>query len=157
MKRVIVCFVILLIVPCLTFAQAKKQQTPPAAKSSGVEQELIKLEKEWADAAQKADVAAMGRFMADDYVGTDFEGTLWDKQKSLAVLKSGEDKVSSIVLEDLKARVFGDAAVVTGRAIVKEVYKGRDLSGQYRFTDTWVKRGGQWQCVASQGSKIAKK
>jgi ketosteroid isomerase-like protein len=158
MKKLSVVVVLLLAFSCLAYGQAKKQAPPSApAKAPSAEQELIKLEKEWADAAVKADVAALDHILADDFVSTDFEGTLWDKAKSLALMKSGEDKASSAVLDDMKARVYGDAAVVTGRATVKQVYKGRDLSGQYRFTDTFVKRGGRWQCVASQGTKIVKK
>ena len=36
-------------------------------------------------------------------------------------------------------------------------YKGKDISGQYRFTDTWIKKAGRWQCVATAGTKITKK
>ena len=57
----------------------------------------------------------------------------------------------------MKVRVYGDAAVVLGRNTVKEQYKGKDISGQSRFTDTWVKKDGRWQCVATAGSKITKK
>jgi len=59
--------------------------------------------------------------------------------------------------DDLKVRVYGDAAVVTGRFTTKETLKGRDISGQYRFTDTWIKKAGRWLCVAGQGSKIPQK
>ena len=158
MKKLSVVVVLLLAFSCLAYGQAKKQAPPAApAKAPSAEQELIKLEKEWADAVVKGDVAALDRILADDFVSTDFEGTLWDKAKGLAVLKSGEDKASSAVVDDMKARVYGDAAVVIGHATVKEIYKGKDLSGQYRFIDTFVKRGGRWQCVASQGTKIVKK
>lgn len=159
MKRAIVCLVVLLVFPCLIFAQAQKQQPPPppAAKGAAAEQELIKLEKEWADAVVKVNLTALGRILADDFAGTDPDGMLWTKTKSLDVLKSGEDKVSAASLDDLKVRVYGDAAVVTGRSTVKEVYQGRDVSGQYRFTDTFVKRDGRWQCVATQSTKIVKK
>ena len=158
MKKLSVVVVFLLAFSCLAYGQAKKQASPAApAKAPSAEQELIKLEKEWADAWVKGDVAALDRTLADDFVSTDFEGTLWDKAMTVALMKSGEHKVSSAVLDDMKARVYGDAAVVIGHATVKEIYKGKDLSGQYRFIDTFVKRGGRWQCVASQGTKIVKK
>ena len=78
------------------------------------------------------------------------------KAQALANLKSGADVYTSAVGDEWKVRVYGDAAVVLGRWTVKEQYKGKDVSGQYRFTDTWVKKGGRWQCVASAGTKITK-
>jgi ketosteroid isomerase-like protein len=65
-------------------------------------------------------------------------------------------KAQSVSADELKVRVFGNAAVVTGRDTLKGAqYKGKDLSGQYRFTDVFVQRDGRWQAVASHSSKIA--
>jgi hypothetical protein len=47
--------------------------------------------------------------------------------------------------------------ILTGRNTQKETLKGKDISGQYRWTDTFVKKAGHWQCVASHWSKIAQK
>jgi ketosteroid isomerase-like protein len=122
-----------------------------------VEQELIKLENEWADALFKRDVASYDRILADDYTWTDFDGIVWTKAQDLETLKSGEVVNTSYVVDDWKVRVYGDAAVVTGRCTTKETYKGEDVSGQFQWTDTWVKRAGRWQCVASHTSRIAQK
>ena len=59
--------------------------------------------------------------------------------------------------DDMKARVYGDAAVVTGRNTSKETLKGKDISGLYRWTDTWIKEAGRWQCVATHASMIVQK
>ena len=91
MKKLSVVVVFLLAFSCLAYGQAKKQASPAApAKAPSAEQELIKLEKEWADAWVKGDVAALDRTLADDFVSTDFEGTLWDKAMTVALMKSGE-------------------------------------------------------------------
>jgi ketosteroid isomerase-like protein len=126
-------------------------------KSGSVEQELIKLELEWANANVKVDVAFLDKIIADDWVFTDPDGVIWTKAGSLASLKSGEDKVSSMVTDDTKARVYGDAAVVMGRNVTKETFKGKDVSGTFRWTDTWIKKAGRWQCVATHASKVAGK
>jgi len=52
--------------------------------------------------------------------------------------------------------VYGDAAVAIGRWEGKGVEKGKPFNDVERFTDTWVKQGGQWRCVASQGSLVKK-
>ena len=63
-------------------------------------------------------------------------------------------KYESLEISDIKVHVYGNSAVATGTGNVKASMKGHDISGTYRFTDTWVKRNGKWQCVASQGTKI---
>ena len=141
----------------LTFAVVAWAQTPAQPKSGSAEQELLKLEQDWTNAEVKADLAFLDRILADDWLFTDPDGVVWTKAKSLAVLKSGEDVVSSMVPDDMKVRIYGDAAVVTGRATTKETFKGKDISGLHRWTDTWIKKAGRWQCVATHASAIAQK
>ena len=130
------------------FGQAKP-------KGSAVEQTLIKLENDWNDAAMKRDVVALGHLLSDDYSFTDHDGMMSTKTQILDMLKSGEDVVTSAVSTDMKVRVYGDAAVVTGHYTAKEQLKGKDISGTSVFTDTWVKRPGGWVCVATHGSRVA--
>jgi ketosteroid isomerase-like protein len=154
MKGILAAIVLVLAVSCQAFAQAK----PAApAKSASVEQELIKLENDWYEAGVKRDVAAVSRILADDWTAVNPEGTVENKTQALAEMKSGEDVYMSAVANEMKVRVYGEAAVVLGRNTVKEQYKGKDISGQYRFTDTWVKKDGRWQCVATAAVKIAQK
>jgi ketosteroid isomerase-like protein len=149
MKRIV--FAVGLVV--LVFGVAILAQT----QTESVEQELITLENEWADAWVKSDVAFFDRIIADDYTWTSPWGDVWTKAQDLTLLKSGQDVIKSWLLADMKVRVYGDAAVVTGRNTVKETYKGEDVSGQNRWTHTWVKRAGRWQCVAAHSSEIARK
>ena len=144
-------------VAVLVFAVAVWAQIPAQTETGSVEQELIKLEKELADAWVKRNVAFFDRVIADDFTWTAPYGIVSTKAQSLATLKSGEDVVTSWVVDEMKVRVYGDAAVATGRSTIKETYKGEDVSGQYRWTDTWVKRAGRWQCVAGHNSEIAQK
>jgi len=154
MKGILATIVLVLAVSCQAFAQAK----PAApAKSASVEQELIKLENDWNNALVKRDVAALARIEADDHTYVDLEGTVVTKAEELANLKSGEDAYTSAVGDEWKVRVYGDAAVVFSRWTIKEQYKGKDVSGQYRTIDTWIKKAGRWQCVASAGTEITKK
>jgi ketosteroid isomerase-like protein len=123
-------------------------------QTGSVEQELIKLENEWADAWVKSDVAFFDRIMADDYMWTAPEGYVNSKADILAIAKSGV--ITSRVLADMKVRVYGDAAVVSGRDTTKETYK-REYVSSHRWTHFWVKIAGRWQCVAGHSSKIAQK
>ena len=140
-------------VAVLVFGVAILAQT----QTDSVEQELIKLEDEWAEAWLRSDVAFFDRIMADDYTWTSPWGDVSTKADNCALVKSGKDVITSWVLADMKVRVYGAAAVVTGRDTIKETYKGEDVSGQNRWTHTWVKRAGRWQCVAAHSSEIAQK
>lgn len=128
---------------------------PYLAAAQNVEQDLKKLETQWNEAEVKKDLAALGRIMADDFTNTGPEGDVSTKPQAIALVKSGDDVISSFALSDMKVRAYGDTAVVTYVAKLKETFRGRDVSGTSRWTDTWVKRGGVWQCVASHGSKVA--
>jgi len=155
MKGILAAVVLVLAVACQAFAQAKPAAPAPNAN---VEKELIKLENDWNNALVKRDVAALSRILADDWIEIDSDnGTTMTKTQSLADLKSGENTYTSAVGDEWKVRVYGDAAVVLSRETVKEQSKGKDASGQYRLIDTWVKKDGRWQCVASAGSKVTKK
>jgi ketosteroid isomerase-like protein len=153
MKGIFAAVVLVLAVSCQAFAQAK-----PTAPSASVQNELIKLENDWNNALVKRDMAALNRVMADDWTFIDpDDGTIMTKAQALASIKSGEDVYTSAVGDEWKVRVYGDAAVVLGRLTGKEQYKGKDVSGQYRFTDTWIMRAGRWQCVATASARITKK
>jgi hypothetical protein len=56
---------------------------------------------------------------------------------------------------NVKARVYGNAAVVTGLATRSGTYKGATFDQQYLWTDTFVMKDGRWQCAASQSTLIA--
>jgi hypothetical protein len=149
MKR-IVCTVGIFVLACGVTILAQQ-------KSGSAKQELIDLEHGWAAAQvqDKLDLAFLDRILADDYVQTNWDGTRATKAQVLASLKSKEDAITYSAGDDYEVRVYGDAAVVTGRWTGKETIKGKDTSGQYRWTDTWIKKAGRWQCVASQNAKIS--
>ncbi len=153
MKRV--AFVVSVV--ALVLAVAVWAQTLAQPKSGDVEQELIKLENELNDAWVKHDAEAYARLLADDYLATGPDGIMMTKAQELALLKSTETTITSVIADDFRVRVYGDAAVVTFRLTRKKQVKGKESTGQMRLTDTWIKRGGLWQCVSLHGSRIAQK
>lgn len=136
----------------------KSEQGQPlgekVAAGGNAEQTLMQIEQELLDALLKGDTSAGERHMADTYVFTAPDGDVQDKARFIADMKSGDLKIESSTNEDMKVQVHGDAAVVTYRSTDKGSYKGNDLSGQYRWTDVFVKRNGRWQLVAGQGTRI---
>ena len=80
-----------------------------------------------------------------------------DKTTAIANLKNRVRKIESIAYEEIKVQVFGDAAVAAGLTNFKGTLNGKDASRKYRWTDTWVKRDGQWLCVAGHSSTVVTK
>ena len=139
-------------------AQTPDSKQPPGALAKSadgnVEQTLMKIERDATAALLKRDVAGFGRFLSDDAVLTSPDGTPQTKSQLLADVKSGDLVIESSEISDMKVRVYGDAAVVTYSTTDKGKYKKQDISGRYRWTDVFVRRGGTWQIVAGQGTPI---
>jgi len=118
------------------------------------EQTLIQLEQDWSEALVKADQPAFDRIMAVDYIFIDPDGQVVTKAQGDAEFKAGVTKFDAFVSDDMKVRVFGDTAIVTGRATMTGTSKGKDISGQDRWTDVFVRRDGRWQAVSSHASHV---
>jgi hypothetical protein len=69
--------------------------------------------------------------------------------------RSGKIKVTSLEVSDIKVRVYGHAAVVTGIETSKAAMLGANYLGKTRLTRIFVKRGGKWECVLFQSTRIA--
>lgn len=134
------------------------QEKPAPAKTdaASVEQTLIQMEKDWNQASIGKDAKTLNKIIADDWTAIDFKGSTVTKAESLAELKSGQSSNQTVELGEMKVRVFGNTAIVVGSDTEKSTYHGKDSSGQYSWTDVFVKRNGQWQAVASQSTKVPK-
>jgi ketosteroid isomerase-like protein len=157
MKRSFAIF--LLVSSALLLAFGQGESTQGAMERDGktsVQREFTTIENQWAEADKHKDAVALGRLLADDWV---YLGPLGIETKAqhLAGLKSGDDNLESITLLDMKVRVFGSTAVVTGREHEKSSSKGKDTSGDYLWTDVFVKRLGHWQAVNSQDTPLTRK
>lgn len=121
-----------------------------------VEAELTKLEQQWDAALVAVDIPALKAIMAEEFIGTSDDGETYTREEGIKDLQDKTDVISAADSSELKVMVYGNTAVVTGVWTAKEENKGKDVSGAHRFTDTWVKRDGRWQCVASHTSLIKK-
>jgi len=114
------------------------------------ERALLRLEDDWASALVKRDRVTFERLLADRFVYTEND-QMMDRRAVLNSVVGGSDTVAAAHNDSMVVHRFGlVTAVVTGSLVVG----GRGANGQfqrrYRFTDTWVKRGGRWRIVAAQ-------
>ena len=122
-----------------------------------MEEELLKLEKEFARAIVKNDAEAIRQFLADDWVIIDADGGIIEKARFLGVVESGALTHEMMESDDVEVRIYGDSAVVSGLTRTKGKFMGQDFSTQERATDVFVMQNGRWQCVVSQLTRFIKK
>ncbi len=140
----------------LAFAGGAAAQATDASKPNAeVEKAVMQMEQDMSAALTKPDAEAAAKMVADDFYVVNPDGSTQGKAQFIADLKSGEFKLESNELDDMKVQAAdADMAVVTYRSTDKGSIDGHDISGQYRWLDVVAKRGGTWQFITSQGTRI---
>jgi ketosteroid isomerase-like protein len=122
------------------------QNRPDTAASK-----ILAFENKWNAAYKKGNVATMESLLADDFIVTTEDGTTLSKSGYIAA--NGSTVIVEISdMSDLKVRMHGNTAVVTGAYHEKGVNKGRPYEYHDRFTDVWMNITGKWQVIASHYS-----
>jgi len=130
------------------------QKPPRHTRESADFKELTRLEKVWNDAHLDGNASALERLWADDLVVTVPNMPVMDKTESLKFVRSGKIKFRIYKTSDLRIRVYGDAAVVTGQLERTRSSNVGSFEDDWRFTKVYVRRAGRWQVVAWQGSPV---
>jgi len=138
-----------------TNRSAVPASTPETVDTAGIQAEILRIENDWPRVIREKDVAAVRRVNADDVVVVYPDGSTGGKAQDIADIESGAMTAESMEMADLKVNVIDkDAAVATGRVIIKngkfKMPDGKtiDISGQYRFVDTFARRNNEWKLVA---------
>lgn len=117
-------------------------------------QKIIELDKKRMDAMCQKDTATLNELLSDDLVYTHSSARLDTKQSLIGGMESGTTVYTAVEPSDVKAQDLGDAVVLTGAARVSVVSNGNPINFGVRFTDVYVNRGGQWQMVAWQSTRL---
>jgi len=131
---------------------------PGCAKKSNAtrEQEVVtqiyELERQSRDASIQRDAAFSERILSDDYLAIGPLGQFVTKADTVAARRQSQVKFDSIHISNLKIRVYGDTAIVTGRAEVRGSDLGEDFSGPYLYTRIWAKVNNEWKTVSYQAT-----
>ena len=125
--------------------------TPKPPEASGIV-ELSRLETVWNEAHIRGDADALDQLCADDLVVIVPEMTVMTKPEAIGVVRSGRMKFGRYQTSDTRIRLYGDAAVVTGRLERTRSVNGRSVEDDWRFTKVYVRHAGTWQVVAFHAS-----
>jgi ketosteroid isomerase-like protein len=137
---------------CVSDMGTSNQLLPGTTADGADEKALIQIEQDMAAAFLKGDTGALDRVMAKEWSWNN-DGQLQSRAQVYGDLKTAY-KLSSMIMKELSPHVFGNFAIVSMIGEMKGTYKGKDVSGQVRSVDFFVKRDGRWQAVYSQNNTL---
>ncbi len=156
MKNILALAIFALVTVSLVFGQDAK----PASQSDDVVQTIKQMDRQWIiEAYSSKDLKDFDRIVADDFLITGANGRILNKTQKRANVAAdytefAPDAIFKIDEESAKVRVFGSTAISTGFIIENYMYKDMKINSRVYFTNTYLKRNGRWQVVASHFTNI---
>ena len=118
-------------------------------------QQLEKFAGDWATAELRGDTAFLERNLADDFVGVGPYGFLLTKDEWLERHESWKLRYESFRLDEVRVRLYGEAAVMIARQMSKGKYEDNDLPGSLRVTLFFAQQEGRWLLAGIHMSFVA--
>ncbi|MFZ0732670.1 MAG: nuclear transport factor 2 family protein [Candidatus Sulfotelmatobacter sp.] len=110
------------------------------------------LEMKWTESYKQRNIDILSSLLADDFVITVENGSVYSKAGYISHSADSSVHVEVAELSELKVRMHGDTAIVTGAYHELGESNGRRYEYRDRLTDVWMKTGGRWQVIASHYS-----
>ena len=127
------------------------------AQESDEANAVLQTERDLAAAYLKSDADGIAQGVMEDYTLTNSMGKVTTRADDIAEAKKNDPKYEIFENYDMKVRVHGDTAVVTGKTHTKGISGGKLFDFQFQFTATFVKDGGRWRLLAGHVSKLPAK
>jgi len=122
------------------------------AKGSSEGEKVLGLEKKWTESYQQRDIGILSSLLAEDFVITVEDGSTFGKEGYISHSADSTVHVEVADLSELRVRLHGNTAVVTGAYHEVGSSKGKHYEYRDRMTDVWMKIDGRWQVIASHYS-----
>lgn len=119
------------------------------------EQEIERLDAELLAAMASHDTPTVDRMLLDEFVLITSGGRVHTKREILAEVGSPAVVFEANASREIRVRVRGDTAVLTGVLHQKGVQDGQPFDATVRYTDTWVRDGGAWRQLSGHASRYA--
>ena len=118
------------------------------------EQEVRRLSDAWATAELRGDAAFLERTLTDDFIGIGPLGFMLTKLEWLARHRSRDLQYETLTFDEVKARVYHETAILTGRQVQQGAFRGNSIKAQLRTTLVFVLQQGQWRLASLHLSAI---
>ena len=109
-------------------------------------------ENKWTGSYKQHSIDILSTLLAEDFVITIEDGSVYSKAGYISHTADGSVHVEVAEMSDLKVRMQGDTAIVTGAYHEKGTANGKPYEYHDRLTDVWMKTAGKWQVIASHYS-----
>jgi len=147
---------------CSSAKPAAPASPPPAAVPSpavvqtpeDIQKEILAQDARRMEAMVKADVKTLGEILRDDLTYIHSSGQIETKAQVIDEIVTGKLTYRALVPSEQTVRLFGDSALVTGRAQIKATSNRKALGFWVRFTEVWIRTGGTWQLAAWQSTRL---
>ncbi len=115
--------------------------------------ELIAIEQRWKTAKYKGDTATLETIFADEFTNVAENGKTYTKAEWIALWKRGDPTIKSWEMSDERLESLeGNKATITFTNTLKNK---KSRTSRTKDMDTFIKRDGRWQVIASQSTKIS--
>ena len=143
-----------LLAPFLGVALAGCAAHAPRASDASLAVAIKAQADAWDAAIVRKDRDAIAANMHDDFMAIDSDGEAADKPRFLEEITDPKLVIDPYDVEDFRARVHGDVLITTGTTHMTGSYDGTPFTTHYRYTDTYIRNGHQWQVVQVQTTRI---
>ena len=139
-------YVFLILIGSLQTLSGSAQTTTP----------ITAIEQRFTEALMKKDAVAFDELLAADLVHIGFEGQIADKAQYMSFFKQGSWRYLKYEPADVRSKVLGNVAVVTGRVNRTIVIDNTETTGSFAFTHVWSRTGNRWRLTSSHVTTIPK-
>jgi len=143
------CAIFLLVTSHLSLVTSAFAADPPITEA-----ELVRRTQELYDSIVSGNQTPWKKYFADDCTFSDEKGRTFDKTKLVAdITPLPKGYSGAIKIDNVISRIIGDTAILSYDANETETIFGQNLRARYHITDTWLRRNGEWQIIASQAHR----
>jgi len=107
-------------------------------------EQIHELGRQWAEAEQRGDTAALDAMTTDDFTLVGPVGFVLDRDQWLRRYRDGQLVTHSLSWDDVTVRDYGRTAVAIGRHTQEASYQGNPVNGQFRATHIAVRYEDRW-------------
>ena len=147
---------LLLLTLLVSAVSALAQSAAPAGRAE-IQQQLLRIEEQTAQANNACDYGFFRKFEAQEFIFTDSQGNVITRAEDLAGEKDCKPKDDTHAFDEPRLIVGPGTAVLNARHTISGQRNRKPFRVQTRFTDVFVWRDGRWQMVAGHSSCIPRK
>ena len=120
------------------------------------EQVVRELDQAWNEAYPRCDAGALEQILAEEWTAIDGQGRIIDRQQLLEALVSAPNPFEQHRFWEIRVRLYGDCAIVTGRLSGHGTREGQRFVVDQRYTRVYIRRAECWRALATQVTPVAR-